>query len=92
MHRTGIAVNDGQHRHVAVKCFFDTKSFAMNRHEVIPGFHSSSIRRSRFNVRFTPEILRCLRTNRRTPTINHACAAFTENKRYRIKRAKLSTW
>ena len=44
------------HRHVADKCFFDTKTSAMNRHEIFPDLHSSSFRQRRFNMGFTPEI------------------------------------
>src|SRR5580700_1103192 len=36
-------------------------------------------------MKFTPGTLVKARADRRTPTINHACRAFTENKRYRIK-------
>src|ERR1700694_416496 len=34
MHGTDVSVNDYGHRHVAEKCFFDTKTLAMNRHEI----------------------------------------------------------
>jgi hypothetical protein len=34
MHRADIAVNG--RRHVAGECFFNTKTFAMNRHEIFP--------------------------------------------------------
>jgi hypothetical protein len=36
-------------------------------------------------MKFTPGTLVKARADRHTPTINHACRAFTENKRYRIK-------
>ena len=36
-------------------------------------------------MEFTPEIVLDAGVDRRTPRVNHACAAFTENKRYRIK-------
>src|ERR1700721_3263682 len=36
-------------------------------------------------MKFTPGTLVKARADRRTPAINHACRAFTENKRYRIK-------
>jgi hypothetical protein len=39
----------------------------------------------RFNVRFTPEPACKAYCSRRTPAINHARPAFTENKRYRSK-------
>jgi hypothetical protein len=39
----------------------------------------------RFNVRFTPELACEAYCSRRTPTINHAPPAFTENKRYPSK-------
>jgi hypothetical protein len=36
MHRANVAVIGRGHRHVAGKCFFDTKTSAMNRHEISP--------------------------------------------------------
>src|ERR1700678_1238603 len=47
--------------------------------------HSSRFTQTRFNMEFTPEIVLNAGVDRRTPRINHACPAFTENKRYRIK-------
>ena len=40
MHGADIAVGGRRHRHVAGKCFFDTKTSAMNRHEIFPDLHS----------------------------------------------------
>src|SRR4029078_9878806 len=55
MHGADIAFGNGGHRHVsAAECLFDTKTFAMNRHEIFPDLHSSSSRRMRFNIGFTP--------------------------------------
>ena len=55
MHGTDLAVGDGGHRHVAAnECFFDTKTSAMNRHEIVPDLHSCSFRQMRFNIGFTP--------------------------------------
>jgi hypothetical protein len=50
-----------------------------------PKLHSTRFTRRRFNVGFTAANAREAGDDRRTPTINHACAAFTQNKRYRTK-------
>jgi hypothetical protein len=47
--------------------------------------HSSCFKQTRFNTEFTPELVIKTCGARRIPTINHACSAFTENKRYRTK-------
>jgi hypothetical protein len=36
MHRTDVAVDGCEDRHVAVECFLDTKTLAMNRQEILP--------------------------------------------------------
>src|SRR5258705_12020629 len=41
MHRTDVAVDGRGDRHVAVECFLDTKTLAMDRHEIFPDLHSS---------------------------------------------------
>jgi hypothetical protein len=41
MHRTDVAVDGCEDRHVAVECFLDTKTLAMHRHEIFPDLHSS---------------------------------------------------
>jgi hypothetical protein len=85
MHGTYFTVNGRGHRHIADKCFFDTKTSAMNRHDIFPSLHSSRFRQTRFNVEFTrPEFLRMLgrRAAHRRLTMP---PPFTENKRYRMK-------
>jgi hypothetical protein len=61
----------------------------MNRHGDLPELHSSSFKQMRFNVKFTAETVAPRATAKRTPTINHARAAFIENKRYRTKRRRI---
>ena len=57
MHRPDIAALSGYgHRHVAQNGFFDTKTFAANRHEDFPDpFTPAVLDQMRFNVRFTRE-------------------------------------
>src|SRR5664279_567103 len=62
MHGTDIAVCVGGHRYVAAfESFFDTKTSAMTRHEMVPDLHSSSFTHMRFNIGFTPEPLCSMR-------------------------------
>jgi hypothetical protein len=52
---------------------------------VSPNFTQPRLKQTRFNIEFTPELVVKLRIDCCTPTINHALAAFTENKRYQTK-------
>jgi hypothetical protein len=62
MHGTDLAVGARGHLRVAADvCFFDTKTSAMNRHELFPDLHSRSFIQMRFNIGFTPEQLRSAR-------------------------------
>src|ERR1700690_3592041 len=51
----------------------------------VPELHSSRLKQTRFNMRFTPRTGYKSAPSARIPTINHALPAFTENKRYRTK-------
>jgi hypothetical protein len=86
MHGAGFLVGDEGEGHIAGNGLFDTKTFAMNRHEAIPELHSVLFKQMRFNAEFTAVTPRRRATTKRTPTINHGRAAFIENKRYRTKR------
>ena len=58
MHRTDLAAFDGRHDNwrVAQKGLFNTKTFAIDRHEFFPPLHFRVCSKPmRFNVRFTPE-------------------------------------
>src|ERR1700737_999012 len=79
MHGTDIAVSGRLDRQLAEDCFFDTKTSAMNRHEIFPYLHSSSFTQMRFNTGFTPGTVVKRAARRHTPTINHAHPPFTEN-------------
>jgi len=50
----------------------------------VPELHSEAIKQTRFNMKFTPGT-RYQTPRAYTPTINHAPAKFTENKRYAAK-------
>src|SRR6478735_7139337 len=79
VHRADVAAFAD--RHFAHKGFFDTKTFATDRHEFFPPLHFRCSRPRRFNVRFTREHVAADDDGPRTPTINHGCAAFIQNKR-----------
>jgi hypothetical protein len=57
----------------------------MNRHEISPGLSSSLLDRGALTPGSRGKFPTGVRVHRRTPTINHARAAFTENKRYPAK-------
>jgi hypothetical protein len=55
---------------------------------LFPDLHFSSFTQMRFNIGFTRKSPRRARRGR-TPTINHARAPFTENKRCRMKARRI---
>src|SRR5450631_1085729 len=96
VHGTDIAsaaTGDFGKRHLADEGFFDTKTFAMNRHETVPDLYSSQVL-SRCNLtRGSHRIFQLSRNALvRTSAINHGPAVFIENKRYPTIPGLLATW
>src|SRR5450759_509038 len=91
MQGTDIAFSDRRYRHVAAKCFFDTKTFA-NRHENFPDLHSLSFRQMRFNIGFTPgPVVKSAQTaahHRLTMRARHSLKINATGQ----NRAELTTW